>query len=93
LEEGTASSKKQKAGKLDALTVECEQQSNRQETFVERLDLTSKDLLAVQHILGKMFTFGVQQNAHCLSTDFCSQYAFLDQDVSEKHVWLNAQAS
>jgi hypothetical protein len=93
LEEGTASSKRQKAGKLDALTVECEQQSNRQETFVERLDLTSKDLLAVQNILGKMFTFGVQQNAHCLSTDFCSQDAFLDQDVSEKHVWLNAQAS
>jgi hypothetical protein len=78
LEEGTASNKRQKAGKLDALTVECEQQSNRQETFVERLELTSKDLLAVQNILGKMFTFGVQQNAHCLSTDFCSQDAFLD---------------
>jgi hypothetical protein len=62
LEEGTASNKRQKAGKLDALTVECEQQSNRQETFVERLDLTSKDLLTVQNILGKMFTFGVQQN-------------------------------
>jgi transposase InsO family protein len=73
--------------------VDCEQQSVRQETSVERFDLMSKDLLVVQDAIGRVFTFGVQQDAHCLSTDFGSQDAFLDQDVSGQHVWLNVQAS
>jgi hypothetical protein len=65
----------------------------RQETSVERLDLMSKDLFAVQDTIGRMFTSGVQQDAHLLFTDFRSQDAFLDRDVSGQHVWINVPAS
>ena len=52
-----------------------------------------KDFLDISRTLGRVFEIGVSHTNGDLATDWSPHSQFLDQELTGKHVWLNAKSS
>lgn len=56
------------------------------------VDLTAEDFKLVAALVGRTFDLGVLNTLDSISTEWCPQSEFFSEELSGKHVWLNAKS-